>query len=516
MTLKRPIFAAVLSLLAVVPGRARAAAPPAFPGALGQGAVATGGRGGDVYHVTTLADYDPDSEPKIEGSFRHAIRSAEGPRTIVFDVAGAIPLHAALEIRKNDITVAGQTSPGGITLWGYPFEVSRAQNVLVRYIRVRLSDIHCRRSATAAAPAPSGSRNDLDPGSANAVYVGNISERVILDHVSAAWGIDETLSVTKARNVTIQNCIIADSFNESLHPKGPHGFGSLVRGEVTPADQEAGTGGYTFYGNLWAHHRGRNPSFGGQQSLDDGQSEAHRRRTDVNMVNCVVYDWGSQATHRNELGAVRANIIGNYHISGPAKNGDYAFRENVPDPTIVYQRSNFLDVDEDADHDGEEVLSADASDAFRDFGDGDELRSEGDPLNFLGDVAARVTPAREAYENVVVGVGASLWRDAIDRRVINSLTKRTGGLINSQEQYRDAAGKLPGIDDLAEQHRPADFDTDADGMPDAFETAHKLNPDNAADGNATTLSADGYTNLEVYLNGLVATQASAGATAAGR
>lgn len=476
---------------------------PAFPGAVGQGATASGGRGGDVYHVTTLEDYDPKTEPKIEGSFRHAVRSAEGPRTVVFDVAGATALHAPFEIRKNDITVAGQAAPGGITLWGYPFEVSRAQNVIVRHIRVRLSDIHCRRAAGAAVPA--GSRGDLDPSSANAVYVGNMSERVILDHVSAAWGIDETLSVTRARDVTIQNCIIADSFNKSLHPKGPHGFGSLVRGEVTPADQEAGAGGYTFYGNLWAHNRGRNPSFGGQQSLDKDQSEADRRRTDVNLINCVVYDWGDQATHRNGLGAVRANIIGNYHISGPAKNGDYSFREKVPDPTIVFQRGNYQDMDEDAAHDGNQVLPADAHDAYRDFDEGDQLLSDGEPLNFLGNVADAVVSAEVAYDNVVANVGASLWRDAVDERVIKSLTTRTGGLIDSQEQLRDRAGKLPGIDDLGEVHRPADFDTDGDGMPDTFESQHGLNPSDAADGNGTTLSPMGYTNLEVYLNELAGT-----------
>jgi hypothetical protein len=472
----------------------------AFPGAVGQGATASGGRGGDVYHVTTLADYDPKTEPKIEGSFRHAVRSTEGPRTIVFDVAGAIALHAPFEIRKNNITVAGQTSPGGITLWGYPFEVSRAENVIVRYLRVRLSDIHCRRPTGATAPA--GSRGNLDPSSANAVYVGNVSERIILDHVSAAWGIDETLSVTRARDVTIQNCIIADSFNESLHPKGPHGFGSLVRGEVTPVNQKTGSGGYTLYGNLWAHNRGRNPSFGGQQSLDEGQSEADRRQNDVNMVNCVVYDWGSQATHRNELGTVRANIIGNYHISGPAKNGDYSFRENVPDRTIVFQYDNFQDLDEDTEHNGKVVTAADASDAFRDFGADDELISEGEPLNFLGNVAEAVISAESAYQHILAGAGASLWRDAIDERVIRSLVERTGGLINSQEQLRDSAGKLPGIDDVFETHRPQGFDTDGDGMPDEFEIKHSLNPNNPTDGKAATLNARGYSNLEVYLNGL--------------
>jgi hypothetical protein len=489
----------LISLMAV--SSVASATPPAFPGAVGQGAAASGGRGGDVYHVTTLADYNPKTEPKIEGSLRHAIRSAEAPRTIVFDVGGAIALHAPLEIRKNDLTIAGQTAPGGVTLWGYPVEVSQATNVIVRYVRVRLGDFHVRRAG--GVPAPAGSRNDLDPASANALYVGNGSERVILDHVSATWGIDETLSVTKARDVTIQNCLVAESFNESLHPKGPHGFGSLVRGELTAADQAAGGGGFTFFGNLWAHHRGRMPSLGGQQKLDAGQTEADRRRTDVNLVNNVVYDWGNQATHRSELGEVRANIIGNLFVSGPAKNGDYSFRENVPDRTVVFQRGNVQDLDEDGEHDGREVAPADAADAFRDFGAEDQLLSEGEPLPFLDGVAPHIHTAEEAYAAVVAGVGASLHRDAIDQRVIDSLRGRTGGLINSQEQLRDSAGKLPGIDDLVEQRRPAGFDSDGDGMPNAFETDHGLNPQDPADGDAANLSAEGFTNLEVYLNTLV-------------
>ncbi|HYO23793.1 MAG TPA: hypothetical protein VEQ85_02490 [Lacipirellulaceae bacterium] len=493
-----PLVASALAIFAC--SAAARGAPAAFPGAIGQGALASGGRGGDVYHVTTLADYDPKTEAKIEGSLRHGVRSAQGPRTIVFDVSGAIALHAELEIRKSDLTIAGQTSPGGITLWGYPIEISRASNVIVRYLRVRLSDIHVRRSSEGTAPA--GSRNDLDPASANGMYVGNGSDRIILDHCSVAWGIDETLSVTRARNVTIQHSIISDSFNKSLHPKGPHGYGSLIRGEVTAQDQQQGTGGYTLYGNLWAHHRGRSPSLGGQQELDDGQAEADRRAADVNLVNNVVYDWGGQATHRSELGLVRANVIGNYYISGPAKNGDYSFRENVPDVTVVYQRDNLQDMDEDAQHDGKAVAANDVRDAFRDFGDEDELRSDGEPLGFLGAVAPRVVPAEQAYENVVQQAGASLWRDAIDRRVIESLTARTGGLIDSQERYRDSAGKLPGIDDLQEQHRPRDFDADGDGMPNDFESTAGLDPKNPADGAATTLSSEGYTNLEVYLHRL--------------
>ena len=130
--------------------------------------------------------------------------------------------------------------------------------------------------ATGATPGGNGNK-DLDAGTANGFDVGR-SDRVVLDHISAAWGMDETLSVTLSRNVTVQNTIIAESLNHSFHPKGAHGYGTLIRGELTPADQEEGTGGYTFYGNLWAFHRARNPSVGGQQRLVPNQPEDARRR----------------------------------------------------------------------------------------------------------------------------------------------------------------------------------------------------------------------------------------------
>jgi hypothetical protein len=478
-------------------------APPAFPGAVGQGAEATGGRGGDVYHVTTLDDYNPKTEEKIQGSFRHALRSAEGPRTIVFDVAGAIKLHAQLEINKGDLTIAGQTSPGGITVWGYPSEISHGSNVILRYLRFRTGDFNARRRAGEKAP-PGGGGNDMDPASANGFSVGDGAERVIVDHVSTSWGLDETFSVTHARNVSVQNSIIAESFNNSLHPKGDHGFGSLVRGELTPADQQANNGGYTFFRNLWAHHRARNPSIGGQQSLDDGQSESDRRRTDVNLVNNVIYDWGDQATHRSEDGDVRINLVGNYYVCGPAKKAKYVFRENTPAKTLLAHRGNFADLDQDRAHDGHEIEThEDAADAFRDFGPDDAIISDGEPMGFFGSLAQHTSGAEQAYDAVVTGAGASLWRDVVDRRVIESLKNRTGGLIDSQEEFRDAQGHLPGVDDLTERRRPADFDSDGDGMPDEFEKAKGLDPSDAADGNGTTLSKDGYTNLEVYLNGLV-------------
>jgi hypothetical protein len=473
------------------------AGTPAFLGALGQGAAATGGRGGDVYVVTNLNDYDPDKgEEKIQGSFRHALRSATGPRTIVFNVSGPIALRAPLEVRKSNLTIAGQTSPGGVTVWGYPTEISGAENVVVRYLRCRTGDFNAKGSQ-----APHGN-GDLDPGSANAVNVGRC-QRVILDHISASWGIDETLSVTMCRDITVQDSIIAESLNNSLHPKGPHGYGSLIRGELTPEDQQAASGGYTLARNLWAHHRARNPSIGGQQSLAKGQSESDRRRTDVNLVNNIVYNWGEQATHRSGDGDVRINLVGNLYICGPAKKAKYIFNEREPARTLVYQRGNWQDLDQDLVHDGERVQTEEqVAAAFQSFGDGDELRSEGAPLPFYKKLAGAEVPAEDAYEAVLASVGASMWRDAVDQRVIDSVRNRAGGIINSQEKSRTRDGKLPGIDDLHAIERPATFDADADGMADDFERSHGLNPADPDDRNGTTLSDVGYTNLEVYLNGL--------------
>jgi hypothetical protein len=131
------------------------------------------------------------------------------------------------------------------------------------------------------------------------------------------------------------------------------------------------------------------------------------------------------------------------------------------------------------------------------------LPPSGAPFNFIKTVAGKVVSADDAYQRVVRQAGASLARDAIDRRIVDSLTHRTGGLIDSQESFRDAGGKLPGIDDLPESHRPAGFDTDADGMSDEWEKQHGLNPSEPSDGQAVNAGKGGYTNLELYLDSLV-------------
>ena len=200
----------------------------AFPGAEGFGAQARGGRSGDVYHVTNLNDAG-------EGSLRNGIQSARGPRTIVFDLSGTIMLRSALAINKPFLTLAGQSAPGdGITVAGFTTRVTGTNNVIVRYMRFRAGDFNC--------PAMQDDALQVDK-----------SSDVILDHVSASWSIDETLSVTESERVTVQWSFITQSLNNSCHEKGEHGYGTLLR---------YGAGGISMHHNLWAHHRSRNPRLG--------------------------------------------------------------------------------------------------------------------------------------------------------------------------------------------------------------------------------------------------------------
>lgn len=197
----------------------------ALPGAEGFGAETPGGRAGAVLIVNTLADTGP-------GSLRAAIET-RGPRTIVFAVSGIIDLASPLTVRQPFLTLAGQSAPGdGICLRGYPFIIA-THDVIVRYLRVRLGDRHKIQS--------------------DAFSIATPSRRVIVDHVSASWSVDETLSPSgDIQDITVQWSIIAESLLHSAHAKGKHGYGSLV-----PA-----TGGVTLHHNLWAHHNGRNPRFG--------------------------------------------------------------------------------------------------------------------------------------------------------------------------------------------------------------------------------------------------------------
>jgi len=407
----------------------------AFPGAEGAGANAQGGRGGDVYHVTNLNDSGA-------GSLREGIRTATGPRTIVFDMAGTINLVSRLNINKSFLTIAGQTAPGdGVTVGGHSTVVS-GNNVVVRYLRFRVGDTNC--------PAIQD----------DALWVDKTSD-VILDHVSASWSVDETLSVTESNRVSVQWSFITESMKNSCHEKGAHGYGSLIR---------YGTGQVTYHHNLYAHHDSRNPRVGDNIGLD--------------FVNNVIYDWGGESSYSGpaEEGSPRVNYVGNYLVAGPmtASSKLRAFSSGGV-TTQIYQSNNLIDGDKDGVRDG-------ANNEWAMF-IGSYTKRE--PARFeFAQVSTHDAPT--AYELVLKTAGNSLKRDSVDERVAGEVRSGTGRHINSQTEVGGFPVLNPG---------PALNDADNDGIPDEWETNHGLNPTDAADGRAT--ASGGYTNLELYLNDLV-------------
>ncbi len=409
----------------------------AFPGAEGSGAFTGGGRGGDVYHVTNLNDSGP-------GSLRFGIQDATGPRTIVFDLSGTIQLVSKLNINKPFLTIAGQTAPGdGITLAGWGASVSNTHDVIVRYLRFRAGDVNC-------------------PNYQDDAFTVDRSTNVIVDHVSASWSIDETLSVTESNLVTIQWSFITESLKNSCHIKGSHGYGSLVR---------YANGLVTYHHNLYAHHDSRNPRLGDNIGLD--------------FVNNIVYDWGAEAGYSGEAaeGTPRLNYVGNYLVAGastPASKRNRAFNGGSTN-TFIYQSNNFIDSNLNGNHDGADTLWA--------MFIGSYTRQQPARFSFQ---QVETDDAPTAYERVLNLAGQRLVRDAVDTRIISEVRNEGGHQIDSQNQV----GGWPMLNSSAPP-----VDTDQDGMPDQWETEHSLNPADPADGQAITSS--GYSNLELYLNALV-------------
>jgi len=422
----------------------------AFPGAEGYGRFAQGGRGGDVYHVTNLNDSGP-------GSFRDGIDSAQGPRTIVFEVSGTIKLERALDLTRSNVTIAGQTAPGdGIALRDHTFKIKDCSDVIVRYIRVRLGD----ESKTAS----------------DTIAVEHASD-VILDHVTATWGVDGTMDTEYISNFTLQWSMYGEALNEATHHKGSHAMLMSLRKT---------SGNVSLHHNLFFSSRNRHPTLGG------GSPEQCNPKAIFDFRNNVLYNWNGSTN----LGIGQFNLINNYYRPGPSTDTDddhYPIRPKVEvdNVTVGYMNGTVFEWKKEWTADNHLAMQ---------WG----VRDEGYPGNVSRkrfclpeepvEMADRPTthPARKAYVLVLDKAGASLSRDAADRRVVKGIRDRTHRLIDSQ----DEVGGWPEL-----KSRPAPKDRDRDGMADAWERAHNHAPKDPEDRNGDA-DKDGYTNLEKYLNSL--------------
>jgi pectate lyase len=401
--------------------------------------MARGGRGGRVITVTNLNDSGP-------GSLRAAVE-AKGPRTVVFAVAGNIELASTLAITEPFLTIAGQTAPGGgVCLKNYDCTIA-ADHVVIRFLRVRPGDV---------------AKKAVDGFS-----VGESSHYVILDHCSVSWSVDETLSVSGGNvgHVTVQWCLISESLSRSVHHKGPHGYGALVRAD----------GDVSYHHNVFAHHGSRNPRPGTYE-------DAYKRGIIFDFRNNLVYGWGSRAGYSSG-DKTNMNYVGNYlKPNASSKTPNTAFSVGGRQATALYVAGNHLVGAIDANRDNWKMI---------------EKADQAVKLNLPLPVAPVTTdPADDSLvAKLLATVGATLpMRDAVDDRVLRQVREGTGKIIDSQNDVGGWPALAPGR---------APTDSDGDGMPDAWETQHGLDPKNASDGSAIVAST-GYTNLEHYLNRLVA------------
>ncbi len=430
---------------------------PAFPGAEGAGRYTSGGRGGIVCEVTTLEDSGP-------GSLREAV-ALKGKRTVVFRVSGTIRLKKKLEINNRDLTIAGQSAPGGGICIADRAVVINTDNIILRHLRFRLGD---------------SLKTEED------ALWGRYKSDIIIDHCSASWSVDECMSFYSNRNMTIQWCLIAESLYLSTHPKGAHGYGGIWGGTNV-----------SFHHNLFAHHSSRTPRFDGSNALC----------INVDYRNNVVYNWGFNSAYGGEGGTI--NMVANYYKFGPATKSGVRNR-------IVEPSAKLPDLPPGKWYIEENHVTGSPAITANNWAGGVQgsYRAESLVRAYAPHPYVPITQhsAEEAFQRVLEHAGATLpRRDPVDARVIQDVINGTAayegpayelansvpdrsllcGIIDSQSQ----AGGWPELFSL-----PAPADGDHDGMPDYWENANGLNPADPADRNL--LNDEGYTRLEVYLNSL--------------
>ena len=526
--MKQKVFTLLAASLISAAAMAQA---PAFPGAEGHGRYVTGGRGGKIVHVTNLNDSGT-------GSFREAVKS--GNKIIVFDVAGVIALKSDLKFADN-ITILGQTAPSpGITLRYYT--VQPGSNNIIRFIRIRR-----------------GQEKNINDG-ADASWQRN-KTGIIFDHCSFSWSIDEVASFYDNNNFTMQWCTVAESLTNPGHSKGAHGYGGIWGGKLASFH-------HNFVAHLMnrgPRFNGARYGWTGYTSNKDYDTYKWQNTVqaeNVDFRNCVMYN--AQGTCYGGPGGGQINIVNNYYKAGPSHslkgttlNGlkvdvstgkERGSQDRITQVTVssssnsdkkhpeYYEMTSryFISGNTTETTKGTVTKNQDWKGVVYDKGTytyNGEIYSA-DKKNFYGDAVAHqningvscvkikmdnpaptgeVTThsAAEAFSKVLAYGGASLYRDEIDARYMEEAKTGTA-------KYKGSITKSPGIiDKVADVNgytestfgtasHPADFDTDKDGIPDAWELANGLNPNDASD--ALTYSLDKksyYTNIEVYANSLV-------------
>ena len=469
---KKGLETSAVALIAVTDGSGTVTPPDppsppteevdAFPGAEGFGRYTTGGRGGSIYYVTNLNDAGT-------GSLRDAVSGSN--RIILFKVSGVIELGSPLNISGSSLTIAGQTAPGdGVCIKNYS-TVVKGNNIIVRYLRFRMGD----------------ERNTAD----DALW-GRDQRNIIIDHCSMSWSTDECSSFYDNENFTMQWCILSESLRHSVHDKGDHGYGGIWGGKKA-----------TFHHNLLAHHDSRNPRFCGSRYSNQPDKEL------VDFRNNVIFNWGANSGYAGEGGSY--NMVGNYYKPGSgSSNAARIFQPNADDGSnaqaagvwgMFYVADNYMltpngTPNTSVNNDNWVGITPNPSSKNK-----AELKSTAEFDK--GEIETQT--AQEAFEQVLLKAGASFRRDATDTRVTNevrtgSTPARASGGAGTRAGLIDTQSDVGGWNTYNSTTAPAD--TDGDGMPDAWEDARGLNKNNAADGAACTLNA-AYTNVEVYINGLV-------------
>ncbi|MBK0370021.1 T9SS type A sorting domain-containing protein [Flavobacterium sp. SE-1-e] len=428
----------------------------AFPGAEGYGRFARGGRGGKIVTVTNLNDSGP-------GSLREAVTNDIGPRTIVFNVSGIIPLQSRLVLSQPYVTIAGQTAPGkGITIKSAPFGIT-GNDAIVQNLRVRIGG-----GPTFDGMGLTGADNS------------------IIDHCSISWTIDEAFSSRSGKNITLQKTLISEALNAAGHQNYPdgteHGYAATIGGDIG-----------SFHHNLLAHCYGRNWSLGG--GLDG--SGAYTGRMDI--TNNVVYNWGSRTT---DGGTKEVNFVNNYYKPGAGSKIFVAFsadNENVGTGTQkCYFKGNVMPgyFDESNQAIGRRATYKNgATNTYDNFVDSPFFPSY-----------VSTQSAKTAYKIVLSDVGCTQPEfDDHDQRIITETLNGTytySGSKTGKPGFPDNESDVGGFEIYPVISRDANWDTDQDGLPNWWESIIGTNTNSAigdfSDSNADN-DNDGYTNLDLYL-----------------